>query len=77
MTIAAFANTACRDLPPGWELYLYMEHGAGYFELYDPNGDRIDSEDYCSVDDSMDRQGELAVEYAKKHAANIQPEGQW
>ena len=38
MKILEAMNTACRDLPDGYQVCLYMENGAAWVELITPEG---------------------------------------
>lgn len=38
MEIFEAMNTACRDLPDGYQICLYMENGAAWVELITPEG---------------------------------------
>lgn len=38
MKILEAMNTACRDLPDGYLVCLYMENGAAWVELITPDG---------------------------------------
>lgn len=51
-------------LPENWQLSLCMEYGSAYVELHD-HGGFVDSELYCSVDDTLEEQIRKAVDYAK------------
>jgi hypothetical protein len=43
---------ACGELPEGWQVCINMEHGAGWVDLFDPDGDCIEvHEDETSVPD--------------------------
>ena len=42
VTLQQAANAACQHLPEGWQISLYLEKDAGYFELTNPDGDNID-----------------------------------
>jgi hypothetical protein len=43
---------ACGELPDGWMVLIYLERGAGWVELSDPDGDCIEvHEDETSVSD--------------------------
>lgn len=33
---------ACGDLPEGWEIRLSLENGAGWFDLFDDNGNHVE-----------------------------------
>jgi hypothetical protein len=35
-------NKAARDLPDGWQIHITIERGAGWAELYNPEGIRVD-----------------------------------
>ena len=41
-TLQQAANIGCQHLPEGWQISLYLEKDAGYFELTNPDGDKID-----------------------------------
>lgn len=55
---------AAEHLPENWQLSLCMEYGSAYVELHD-HATYIDSELYCSVDDTLEEQIRKAVNYAK------------
>jgi hypothetical protein len=43
---------ACGELPDGWQVIINMERGAGWVDLFDPDGDCIEvQEDETSVSD--------------------------
>lgn len=56
---------AAEHLPENWQLSLCMEYGSAYVELYN-HAAFIDSELYCSVDDTLEEQIRKAVDYAKR-----------
>ena len=43
---------ACGDLPEGWKVELHMENGAGWIELYDPEG--IEVENFPTNNERLD-----------------------
>lgn len=57
------ANEACRDLPDGWTLELYMEKGSGYLTLTNPAGDEVFVPGSCD-DFSLDVQFAYALKVA-------------
>lgn len=56
---------AAEHLPENWQLSLCVEYGSAYVELHDHVA-FIDSELYCSVDDTLEEQIRKAVDYAKR-----------
>lgn len=75
MTIQEFANKVCRDIPENYTLSLDMEIGSGGWALWCNVGGYVDPEEYTSVDNSLEQQGEDALAYAIANGER-QEEGQ-
>lgn len=63
-------NMAAGELPPGWIVELCVERGAGWVELYDPDGDRHELEDM--PDATLAEQVDAAVLEALR-ASGLEP----
>lgn len=57
---------ACGNLPEGWTIHLCMENGAGWIELYDEEGNRVD--DFPTDNERIDYTLIDALEYAQEQA---------
>lgn len=71
--LANAINAAARDLPDGWLIELCVERGAGWVELYNPDGDRHELED--APDLTLGEQVTAAIGEAIR-AAGIKPSTQ-
>lgn len=60
--LANAINNAARDLPAGWLIELCVERGAGWVELYNPDGDRHELEELA--DSSLGEQVTAAINEA-------------
>lgn len=40
------ANAACRDLPDGWWIEIYLELGSGFMTLFDSAGNEVEVPGY-------------------------------
>lgn len=57
-------NEACRDLPDGYEISIYLEKHCGYVTLKDPKGHPIE---VCEDDVDMEGRVREALKLALKH----------
>jgi hypothetical protein len=64
-------NRACRDLPEGWELYVCLESGAGWIEIYNNEGSIVDFDD--DHEQTMEQRIDFAVATANKLHSGIEP----
>lgn len=58
-------NNACRDLPDGYEITIFLENGAGWIVLIDPDGEVVPLE---LADMTLAQQVSLAVAMAHDDA---------
>lgn len=52
---------ACAELPEGWEIQACMENGAGWVDVYDPTGEKLD---FDSDADHFDWRIHEAIDFA-------------
>jgi len=65
----AAMQRACAELPFGYEMQVCLEEGAGWIDLHDPHGEKVDvTED---MDGGMTPRIIDAIECAIEHAKNL------
>lgn len=61
-------QNAARDLPDAWSIQICIEQGAGWIDLFDEEGNRVEFEDFCE-------NIALSVKNAVQHAIDAALEG--
>ena len=62
MTLEEAAHVAARLLPEGWQVDLCLERGAGWIDLYDEDGEKVEFD--TSPDKDLAEQLRDAVNHA-------------
>lgn len=69
MTLEEAVEYAARHLPEGWEVSVRVEKDAGFVQLEDPLGERIETD---SADTSLADEVAAAVRLAREMAGECQ-----
>lgn len=67
MNLQEAINMAAGYLPDGWQVSVCAERGAGWIELHDMDGEKVEF-DFCP-DESLANQVDAAVSHAIKASA--------
>lgn len=70
LSFNALVNAACRWLPHEWEIWIYLERGAGSVELSDESGDEVCH--FCDQTLGLEEQVIEAVNWARR-ARGLKP----
>lgn len=64
------AQRACRDLPEGWSIEVYLERGAGWVEMHDDYGGAVTVDcDDMTLDEQLNNAIDIAIAAQAKDAS--------